>query len=86
MGTLPTSFVPSTTQLHRLRGAGFSCVVSLTSDSCSLIRLSYKRLLSGTEKFPPWNRRVPPLEMKSSSLGTEKFLRDFLVSGYLAEK
>ena len=51
MGTLPTSFVPSTTQLHRLRGAGFSCIVFLTSDSCSLIRLSYKRLLSGTEKF-----------------------------------
>lgn len=65
MGTLPTSFVPSTTQLHRLRGAGFSCIVFLlTSDSCSLIRLSYKRLLSGTEEFLP----------------------DFLVSGYLAEK
>ena len=64
MGTLPTSFVPSTTQLHRLRGAGFSCVVSLTSDSCSLIRLSYKRFLSGTEKF----------------------LRNFLVANYLAEK
>ena len=51
MGTLPMSFVPSTTQLHRLRGAGFSCIVSLTSDSCSLIRLSYKRLLSGTEEL-----------------------------------
>ena len=51
MGTLPTSFVPSTIQLHRLRGAGFSCIVFLTSDSCSLIRLSYKRLLSGTEEF-----------------------------------
>ena len=55
MGTLPTSFVPSTTQLHRLRGAGFSCIVFLTSDSCSLIRLSYKRLLSGTEKFQEGN-------------------------------
>ena len=75
MGTLLTSFVPSTTQLHRLRGAGFSCIVFLTSDSCSLIRLSYKRLLSGTEESPPWNRRVPPLELKSSSLGTEEFLR-----------
>ena len=28
----------------------------------------------------------PPLELKSSSLGTEKFLPDFLVSDYLAEK
>ena len=30
--------------------------------------------------------KVPPLELKSSSLGTEKFLPNFLVAGYLAEK
>ena len=27
----------------------------------------------GKEKFLPWNWKVPPLELKSSSLGTKKF-------------
>ena len=27
----------------------------------------------GIEEFLPWNRRVPPLELKSSSVGTKKF-------------
>ena len=27
----------------------------------------------GIEKFLRWNRKVPPLEPKSSSLGTKKF-------------
>ena len=36
--------------------------------------------------FQRWKLCVPLLEPKSSSVGTEEFLRDFLVSGYLAEK
>ena len=36
--------------------------------------------------FLPRNRKVPPLEPKSSSVGIEEFLGDFLVSGYLTEK
>ena len=28
---------------------------------------------AGTEKFLRWNRKVPPLELKSSTLGTKKF-------------
>ena len=27
----------------------------------------------GIEKFLPWNSKVPPLELKSSCLGTKKF-------------
>ena len=27
----------------------------------------------GAEEFLPWNWKVPPLELKSSSLGTKKF-------------
>ena len=28
---------------------------------------------AGTRKFLPWNSKVPPLELESSSLGTKKF-------------
>ncbi len=36
--------------------------------------------------FLPWKLSFPTLETFCSYVGTEKFLPDFLVSSYLAEK